>query len=686
MPTFDEALDSLEQQLFVGRDRELALFEQWLTSGKSAPEVLHIHGRGGVGKSALLRGFARLGRQAGWPVVLADSRDFPHTTRGLRRALAAGRDDAVAYLNATCPLLLLDTFEELGALSRDLQALLAQLDTGVRVVLAGRYPSGFMGSADSPWRSLVRTLPLEPFTGDESREYLQRRGLQDPELRDQVARTAYGNPLALSLAADMVLQLGLSVFAVAPERRLVVRSLVEQLLRDVKDQRLRELLEACSVVRQFDEALLAAIAGEAEVRGAFGKLCRLSAVHPTEHGLMLHDEVRHSLAEDLRWRDPHRYQALRLRALTHYRQRAGTAGHQEREWLLMERVYLWGHALLQQLFFAADEPEPVWVEPGQPADYADVQHIFAWWHEHVLRAQLQDYPPEWDPGAVLAFHAELLRSPATRLRMVRDGDGRALGFNTGMAICRESLPILERHPALAPVLHAYWSPADLAALPRTADEATAFYFVVPGHLDVTPQAVNAAVLRDLFGVLALGQLYFCSTALPTYKHLLEALGFERVPGGRYLTFASGDTMDGYVLDLARIGVEPWIEALLGGRPLPKETSSAPLERELQAMLRHWSDDAWLARSPLIQILALPGAGSAADQAAALRQTTLRALARARVENNPEGELAYRALELAYLEKATSHEQAAERLAVSIATFYRLLKRGVRDLARALAEP
>jgi predicted DNA-binding protein (UPF0251 family) len=60
-----------------------------------------------------------------------------------------------------------------------------------------------------------------------------------------------------------------------------------------------------------------------------------------------------------------------------------------------------------------------------------------------------------------------------------------------------------------------------------------------------------------------------------------------------------------------------------------------------------------------------------------------ALDRARADATPQQELAYRALDLAYFQKTTSHERAAERLAVSPSTFYRLLRRGVQGLAQAL---
>src|SRR2546421_12831540 len=122
MPTFTEALAELDEQRFVGRTPELALFTEWLLSTPSVPELLNVSGRGGVGKSTLLRAFARRARELGIPVVLADSRDFPHTPDGLLRALApADVADPLGYLNTARPVVLLDTFDDIAELSRYLQ-------------------------------------------------------------------------------------------------------------------------------------------------------------------------------------------------------------------------------------------------------------------------------------------------------------------------------------------------------------------------------------------------------------------------------------------------------------------------------------------------------------------------------------------------------------------------------------
>jgi hypothetical protein len=93
MSTIGEALDVLEAALFVGREAELAASEQWLTATTGATSIRYVRGHGGLGKSALLRAFARRARALGRPVILLDSREFPHTPEEFLRALAPPSGD-----------------------------------------------------------------------------------------------------------------------------------------------------------------------------------------------------------------------------------------------------------------------------------------------------------------------------------------------------------------------------------------------------------------------------------------------------------------------------------------------------------------------------------------------------------------------------------------------------------------
>ena len=54
---------------FVGRQLELQILRDALAAAEPPFSVLHVHGPGGIGKSALLDEYARLAREQGRPVV-----------------------------------------------------------------------------------------------------------------------------------------------------------------------------------------------------------------------------------------------------------------------------------------------------------------------------------------------------------------------------------------------------------------------------------------------------------------------------------------------------------------------------------------------------------------------------------------------------------------------------------------
>jgi hypothetical protein len=205
------------------------------------------------------------------------------------------------------------------------------------------------------------------------------------------------------------------------------------------------------------------------------------------------------------------------------------------------------------------------------------------------------------------------------------------------------------------------------------------------HAAETPGPVRAALLRDFSGLFAIGGTYLCSTFLPSYKALLEACGFRRIPAAQNRTWGTTYLVDGYVLDLSSIGFERWIEAMVGGSALPTELDASAIESELREVLAHWDDSHWLARSPLVRRFGMePGPES--DRPQRCREMVLSALTEARANSSPDKRLAYHAVELAYLGDGSTRKQAARQLAASRATFYRLVSRGVRGLAQTLARP
>ncbi len=694
MPTIREAVEALEERLFVGRAQDLETFERWLgPDDGGAPQLLNVHGPGGVGKSALLGAFRRVSERAGRPVVTIDGRSVPPTPEDFLSAATGGSiapprrgrgastpsgsfADAMARLNGSRPLVLIDTFEQLEELTRWLQEeFLPNLDTDVRVVVAGRFP---MGPGWSDWQKIVRPMQLRGLSTDDVKEYLERRGIAEAVLVRQVQSATGGLPLAVTLAADMIQQLGMRRFEAAPEWRLAVRSLVERLLVEAPDPDLREALEACSVVRQFDEATLEATLGRRDISTAFDRLCRLSVVRPSEHGLMLHDDLRRMLAEDLRWRKPERFRELRLAALAHYRERARTAPASERPWLVAERLYLWGNEVVQSILFREDEPGLVYVEAGRPDDTGDVLAVWSHWLERILPArQAMDYS-EFTPERDREWIERLVRHPAVRLRVARDHGGRAIGFDTTIPIFAGSAELLQSHPLFAKLLRAYFGPR-LSTLPEEAEASTFHYLLHVAYTDALPAATEAALLRDLVGLFAQGGVFLTTTSVPDRKRLVEALGFRWVEGAREWVWDREHPADGYVLDLSEVGVEPWIEAIVSGSRLPRAIGAEELEEALRPVLLGWEDDDVVAGSAVAGLLG--GADPTADD---VRRLIREALERAKDAGGDGQASALRAVELAYLEPGVSHERAAERMLVSRSTFYRLLRRGTQALARELA--
>src|SRR5207302_2010230 len=122
--------------------------------------------------------------------------------------------------------------------------------------------------------------------------------------------------------------------------------------------------------------------------------------------------------------------------------------------------------------------------------------------------------------------------PSSRIRVARDEAGRVVGFSTVLPVCRESLQILELNPGIAALLRTQQLHPGMATLAATAEATNCFNLCHVVQSKESTGHVRAALLRDFSGLFAIGGTYHCSTVLPSYKGLLEACGFERVPAAR----------------------------------------------------------------------------------------------------------------------------------------------------------
>jgi ATP/maltotriose-dependent transcriptional regulator MalT len=311
-------LAAARRRSFVGRGEELALFAEALQSEQPPFVVLHVHGPGGVGKSTLLGEFARLCEEAGVSALSLDGRNVPPTPDGFLNALRdkTGSGDPLAALSAR-QVMLVDTYEALTPLDSWLRdQFLPQAPERAMVVLAGRNPPSAGWRVDPGWQEITRAVQLGNLSAAEADAYLHRRDIP-AEQRDDVLRFTHGYPLALSLAAEVLLQ--------RPGSRLddvaasdIVCVLLDRFVASAPSVAHRAALEACSQARVMTEPLLAAMLDVAEAHELFEWLRDLSFISTGARGLLLHDLARDALAADLKWRNPPWHVELHRRAHAFY--------------------------------------------------------------------------------------------------------------------------------------------------------------------------------------------------------------------------------------------------------------------------------------------------------------------------------------------------------------------------------
>jgi hypothetical protein len=677
MSTVRAALETLEAGLFVDRQVESEEFRNWLSADSPDREILQVVGHAGVGKSALLRAFARMAPALdGRAVVRVDGETISPTPNEFAMAVTGdGLLDPATYLGAQPALLMIDGMDELAPLTRWMtKDLIPSLNPKVRVVMAGRQSVGPMWK---PWLRSMRTISLDTLPRHAARAYLERRGVSSA-VADQIVETTGGYPLGLTLAADLAIRRGVTHFKKAPEWHLTLAGLVEEMVKNAPD--LRSLLEAGAVVRQFDESTLAAVSGIDRAGDAFAELSGLTFVHATQHGLALHEDIRRVVMDELQWRNPERLAQLRRRARTYYRDRIRERRRDE-QWLVAERIYLWDHSV-HAVYFPAGELSTMWVEPGRADDIEELLAIQSEWVgmlEAGIPLPVLPPPEECSPE----FLRAIVALPGTQITIARSPDGQAHAYVFMLPLSQESVALLPHGGAIANVVERGLPDAVRHALPPGSEGSRALYMSTIVARGERALEAGGALAADSYRMALRGGLFLACTGDETYAMTLKALGATPVPGVGTSSVGAPRPLDGYIIDITSIGPEAWLEAVTSGTPLPPRLSTEEFQQELHQVLVGWNDDARLARSPLAQLAVLMAPADATSPADSVRAMVLGALTEVRAVGTDESELACRAIELAYLERKLAHDAIAERLNVSRSTFYRLLHRAERGIAARL---
>jgi hypothetical protein len=646
-----EVADQLDGERFVGRTRQLGLVGDAL-AGRSNLRIFHVHGPGGVGKSALLRAIERQARAAGHPIVRLDGRLIAPTPDALATDVARADQDG--------SLLIIDEADELVPLRFELRHLLqTSIRSSTVVVLAGRAAPGREWFDDGLDQVSAEIL-VRPLDNTEGRELLRRYEVVDPAGVDQLLRWASGYPLALTVGANL---LGAPPEPTASNGRmgpassgdglddLILARLGGREIADVDP----DVLDVACVAPAVDSRLLAAVLPGRPTRSGLAQLRALSVSEQLGSRTTLHRLVRSALRSRLRESDPDRYRTIVLRVADHLRQRALA----EDPMIALELADLIENPDVRLGFDAstshyADFPRPGDVDElaafSDAADTAWFARFRRWCEEQPRQAiAVRRATGELAAMSIICMAAEM---PAWADDDIETGPVlahlRASGQSDEEAALMHDTIILEDPTDVAAC-------AEVIRVGNAGAMAGAFGTRNPRYMYVT-----AARWNEYDGTAPLGYQEVVELRRSDDERELQTImsdfGPEGVPGQMY----------------AIILAEQAAEA-------PATTSNTTGQAVLAAV-RSFQDDAALAASPLA-----PSEGPEAARAAAVRAQVEDALVSAFGPSEPD-QLLRRAIERTYLDPDGGHGIAQRELHMSRSSFYRHLQKARQQLVDRASPP
>jgi hypothetical protein len=328
--TLAARLEDRDRDRFAGRQTELAFIDRCMRPDPPA-SVIHVCGPGGIGKSALLRAASRRARAIGWEVLSVDGRELGPASGALETLIrnAAVTEPGSPPMPAVLlkgargggPLVLLDSYERMTALDGYLRRdLLPTLPDRALVLIAGRTdpdPGWFSGG----WEAVTARLDLNGLSQRDALALLSAHGLADERV-PAIIDWAGGSPLALSLAAETASADSNWNADTDLQRPEVLRSLIHRLAHaELRDVRMSALCIA-AIARTTTPQLLGAVLPRGEGESAYQQLCDLTIAEPLGDGVTLHELVRKALLVDLRLRNQELERFLRRRIIDYLYERA----------------------------------------------------------------------------------------------------------------------------------------------------------------------------------------------------------------------------------------------------------------------------------------------------------------------------------------------------------------------------
>lgn len=656
--TLADRVAAAQRDLFVGRERELALFGDALAAPEPPFAVLAITGPGGVGKSTLLRQFAHLAARNGARPIVIDGHAVDPTPAAFLEAAGRG----TTHRERT--VVLVDHWERLQDLEGWLFTSFAPaLPASALLVVAGRIAPSSALESDGAWSPLVRHIRLGNLDRDDAETLLARRGLP-PAFREHAVRLSHGHPLALGLLADLGRDRDVDLSPGLDSMPELVARLLRVFVAGVPSERHLSALEVCAHVRVTTEPLLASVLGEEDARMTFAWLRGLSFIEAGPEGLAPHDLARDALDADLFWRNRKQYAELHHRVRGHIVQQIASRRGDDQVAAVFDFFYLHRRSEIGRMLFSWRFGAGVQHRLAGPRDLDAIETLIHH-YEGPVSAAIARYWMQRQPGA---------------FRVFLDPQGDVMGVFAELilpgidAAAREADPILDR---IYRYCRAHGGLDDGSVL------AVGRFFVIDGaYQEVSPQmdVIEAVSFLDWVGIPGLHWAFVVATRPDYWDARLAYIDLPRRPD--LDTDLDGRTYAVYGHDWRAFPPGPWLD-FMEARELGEPVGPSPIavpgitEDEFRAAvkraLRDFTRPDLLASNPLAGrpfVAARGGAGDAAALATCIRDAI------DLLGSHPRDERLQRVLVRTFVTPAPTQEAAAELLDLPFSTYRRYLATGI----------
>ncbi len=684
MASIAELLSAARQRSFVGREKEIQLFESQLVAPTLEFVLLYIYGAGGEGKTTLLKHLAEIAGTHKIRSISIDGREveahpaalLEAVRNSLGKSIKAGQDlfEALAQWEGRT-VLFIDTYEKIGPIDDWVRSdFLPRLPANMLTVICGRNAPSVSWLSDAGWKALMRQVHLRSFSNEESEAYLRRRNLPEEKIRPILDFT-HGHPLALSVVADIYEQYPDKHFS-PDESPDVVRTLLQLFVRQVPSPMHRAALEVCSIVNLLTESLLAEVMGLEDASELFSWMCSLSFISIGRDGIYPHDIAREALCADLKWRHPDWNVDLHQRCRHYFhRKLKENSGEQQRK-VLFELIYLHRTNPVVKPFFEWQETGSFWVDVVNAGDLP------------VLREMVS----QLEGAESLAALDYWVKHPAAQIWVWRDARKQA----NAMVLKINGHELANERDIADPVVQKLVDYQNKNLHLRQGEQGVIFrlWMVKDTHQQVSALQSNIFLTIVQYYFTPGLAVSFLSVSQPEYWKAIMLYGdLTYLPE---LEFQVNNTTFGFYAHDWRVRPPfAWLD-LLGKR---ETGSAADLEAEPQALqvlvlresefmeqvgeaLRHFHNNNQLVQNLLLRSKLVAG-GLGADATDFDRINTLKEKILAvikEIEDSPIDGKYHRVLYRSYINPVGSQEKTADFLNMSFSTYRRYLAAGTQRAA------